>query len=125
MQGNRSRDTAPEVAVRKLLHAAGYRFRVDARPVEGLRRTADILFTRRRIAVFIDGCFWHGCPIHYSVPRTNTAYWSPKIARNIERDSETTSRLAEAGWTVMRFWSHEPSQDIAVAVEAEIRSWAP
>ena len=109
MQGNRSRDTKPELAVRRLLHAAGCRYRVNHRPVAGLRRTADIVFTRQRIAVFIDGCFWHSCPIHgQATTMSNTSHWSAKLAMNVRRDLDTNDQLAEAGWSVMRFREHEP-----------------
>lgn len=107
MQGNRSRDTKPELAVRRILHAKGLRYRVNFRLLSGPRRTADIAFTRARIAVFIDGCFWHGCPVHYRAPRSNVSYWSAKVARNRERDLETTEHLISAGWKVLRFWSHD------------------
>jgi len=116
MQGNRSRDTAPEIAVRRIIHAAGLRYRVDIRPLPELRRTADIVFTRKRIAVFIDGCFWHACPEHYVVPRTNVEYWSPKIERNLARDADTNQRLRDAGWTVLRYWEHEPAADVALRI---------
>ena len=90
MQSNRSRDTAPELAVRKLLHAAGLRYRVASRPISSMRRTADILFIRAKLAVFIDGCFWHGCPAHYVKPKSHVEYWRPKIAGNMARALETT-----------------------------------
>src|SRR5688572_15588767 len=79
MQGNRKRDTSPEVALRRAVHALGLRYRVACRPLETKRWTADLLFTRARVAVFVDGCFWHGCPVHFTAPRTNAGYWSPKI----------------------------------------------
>lgn len=107
MQGNRSRDTKPELAVRRLLFARGFRYRVNARPIEELPRTADILFTRAKVAVFIDGCYWHGCPLHYRAPASNVDYWSAKLARNMERDRTTSETLRLAGWLVLRFWSHE------------------
>lgn len=117
MQGNRSRDTKPELAVRRLIHAAGLRYRVHARPEPALPRRADIVFTKQRIAVFIDGCYWHGCAQHARVPsQANTDYWQRKLARNIERDIETTSRLQCAGWRVLRFWEHEPPHDVAEAI---------
>jgi len=118
MQANRRRDTAPEMAVRRLLHSRGRRYRVDAEPVPGLRRRADIVFTRQRIAVFIDGCFWHGCPEHgRRTFQHNVEYWPGKIAGNVARDVDTTSKLGEAGWTVLRFWEHEPVQGIVAAIE--------
>lgn len=115
MQSNHGRDTSPELAVRRLLHAAGLRYRVDFAPLGG-RRRADIVFTRKRIAVFIDGCFWHGCPIHATRPKANADYWVPKLERNIERDHETTTTLESAGWTVLRFWEHEMPTDVAEAI---------
>lgn len=113
MQGNRGRDTRAELAVRRLVHAAGLRYRVNARPEPDLRRTADLLFTRVRVAVFIDGCYWHGCPEHFSVPATNLDYWSTKISQNQARDLETTALLAAHGWLVLRFWEHEPPTTVA------------
>lgn len=121
MQSNRGRDTGPELAVRRLLHASGLRYRVDLAPVKGLRSRADIVFTRRRLAVFIDGCFWHRCPEHATFPKTNAAYWLPKLDRNAERDAETTRRLEEAGWRVMRFWEHESPSEIAGAIICALR----
>ncbi|WP_093577154.1 very short patch repair endonuclease [Amycolatopsis rubida] len=112
MLGCRSRDTRPEKVLRSLLHAMGLRFRVCARPVAEVRRTADVVFPKARVAIFVDGCFWHGCPEHYRLPRTNTAYWDDKITGNQTRDRQTDELLQEAGWTVMRVWEHE---DAAVA----------
>lgn len=120
MQGNRSRDTAPELAVRRLVHAMGLRYRVSARPLPNLRRTADLVFTRRRVAVFIDGCFWHGCPEHHRQPSANAGYWSAKIERNRARDAATDATLADAGWTVLRFWTHQPPTEVAAAVGAAV-----
>ena len=116
MQSNRSRDTAPELAVRKLLHAAGFRYRVAARPIPSVRRTADILFTRAKLAVFIDGCYWHCCPTHYVEPKSHVEYWRPKIAGNIARDLDTTQRLVDQGWIVVRFWAHEPPDEVAASI---------
>ncbi|WP_306370948.1 very short patch repair endonuclease [Nocardiopsis sp. CC223A] len=121
MRANRGRDTGPELAVRRLVHAAGLRYRVSARPLPGLRRTADLVFTRRRIAVFVDGCFWHGCPRHHTKARTNAAYWAEKVRANRERDADTDRRLAEAGWTVLRFWEHEEPAAVAGRVIAAVR----
>jgi DNA mismatch endonuclease (patch repair protein) len=113
MMGNRSRDTGPELAVRKILHAQGFRYRVNARPVQTLRRTADILFTRRRVAIFIDGCYWHGCPEHYTPPKSNAEFWRNKVETNRARDLETSNLLRADGWTVLRFWTHEEARVIA------------
>ena len=121
MLGNKRRDTVPELAVRRLLHAAGLRYRVDFAPLKGYRRRADVVFTKARIAVFIDGCFWHGCPIHYRVPGTNVGYWEPKIARNVERDAETTLALTEAGWRVLRYWEHDKPAMIAEHIIRVVR----
>jgi len=104
MQGNRSHDTQAELAVRRLVHAAGLRYRVNVRPERDLRRTADLLFSRARVVVLIDGCYWHGCPEHFKMPSTNRDYWEGKIGRNRLRDIETTELLEERGWRVLRFW---------------------
>jgi DNA mismatch endonuclease, patch repair protein len=116
MLGNRSRDTRPERALRSAVHRRGLRFRVALRPVPSVRRTADLVFTRARIAVFLDGCYWHGCPVHYVEPSTNTEYWRQKIQGNVTRDRETDRRLSEEGWLVLRFWEHEDPEDAANTV---------
>jgi DNA mismatch endonuclease (patch repair protein) len=116
MQGNKSRDTKPEVAVRSAVHALGMRYRVSARPLAGLRRTADLVFRSARVAVFVDGCFWHGCPAHHSPPKTNAGYWSAKIQGNKSRDRDTTERLRMEGSTVLRFWSHEEPMSVAAQI---------
>lgn len=123
MQGNRSTNTSPEVAVRTLLHARGLRYRTHFRPVPSIRRTADIVFTRRKIAVFIDGCFWHACPEHFSAPRSNVDYWVPKIERNQRRDCETNEALRAEGWTVLRFWEHESPTNVAECIEHAMADW--
>jgi len=122
MQGNRGRDTKPELALRKLLFARGLRYRVDVRPVKSLRRKADVVFTRQRVCVFVDGCFWHACPTHSTTPSTNRDYWVDKITTNASRDRETDERLAAEGWTVLRFWEHDDPAVAADHVEATIRS---
>lgn len=123
MLANRRRDTSIELAVRRLLHRAGARYRVDFAPdPSDRRRRADIVFTRARVAVFLDGCFWHGCPAHYVEPKTNVDYWRPKIARNIARDAETSERLRKAGWTVLRFWEHEEPSLVAEKIIAAVRT---
>jgi DNA mismatch endonuclease (patch repair protein) len=94
------------------------RYRVGAQPVPGLRRTGDLVFTRARVVVFLDGCFWHGCPDHHTVAKTNAAYWADKVAQNRLRDQETDRLLANAGWAVLRVWEHEPPADAAVRVAA-------
>lgn len=121
MRGNRRRDTKPEMALRKVLHAAGRRYRVDHRidTPDGSVRT-DIVFTRQRLAVFVDGCFWHGCPAHGSRPRSNPAYWNAKIARNRARDRRQTEALTAAGWRVVRVWEHESQEEALARVDAAI-----
>ncbi|TFC60825.1 very short patch repair endonuclease [Cryobacterium sp. TMB1-7] len=119
MQSNRRRDTSPEVAVRRILHREGMRYRVDYAPLGG-RRRADIVFTRQHIAVFIDGCFWHGCPAHATLPSTNIGYWIPKLQRNIVRDRETDAMLREAGWIALRFWEHEAAEEVARRIRTEL-----
>ena len=120
MRANRRRDTAPELALRRALHALGYRYRVDYPPLANVRRRADIVFTRQRVAVFVDGCFWHCCPEHGTLPKSNADYWTPKLARNIERDRETDTALAEAGWRVMRVWEHESAQDATLRIQVAL-----
>ncbi|MFF8671980.1 very short patch repair endonuclease [Streptomyces sp. NPDC015242] len=116
MQAIRSRDTQPERLLRRLVHARGLRYRVAARPLPDLRRTADMVFRPVKVAVFIDGCYWHGCPEHYIPPKTNSGYWSEKVVSNVTRDRDTDRRLEEAGWLVLRFWEHEPAEECALAV---------
>jgi DNA mismatch endonuclease (patch repair protein) len=120
MLGNRRRDTKPELAVRRLLHARGLRYRVDYPLPFDRRRRADIVFTRRKVVVFIDGCFWHSCPDHGTRPASNVEYWEPKLRRNHERDLETTERLSHDGWAVLRFWEHEDPLAIAAIVESTV-----
>jgi DNA mismatch endonuclease (patch repair protein) len=121
MKGNRRTDTKPELALRSALHALGYRYRKDHRLDLPLRRVRpDIAFTSRKVAVFIDGCFWHVCPEHGSKPKNNEWYWSPKLARNVERDREADAALTDAGWTVVRLWEHVPVPDAVAAVVAAV-----
>jgi DNA mismatch endonuclease, patch repair protein len=118
MLGNRRRDTIPELALRSELHRLGLRFRVDARPVATIPRRADIVLRGDRVAVFLDGCFWHGCPEHFRPPATNAGYWAAKIAGNRARDGATGALLEAAGWTVVRIWEHEPVDAAARRVAA-------
>lgn len=116
MSSLKRRDNGPELAVRRLLHASGLRYRV-AYPIPGQRRrTIDIAFPRARLAVYIDGCFWHGCPAHGTSPKANPTWWAAKIAANRARDVAATAQLEELGWTVARFWEHQPPEEVAVAV---------
>ena len=116
MQSNRPRDTRPERALRSALHAAGLRFRKHYRPVKGWRCEVDIAFTRWKIAVQLDGCFWHGCPQHATRPATNEAWWAAKLDANIVRDRRNDQLLTDAGWTVLRFWEHEQMNQIVTTV---------
>jgi DNA mismatch endonuclease (patch repair protein) len=121
MQANRSRDTKPELRIRSLLHARGLRFRVNRRPLPEVRLTADIVFTRARVAVFVDGCWWHKCPEHYKPPGRNADYWLPKVERNVRRDLEIDQLLREAGWTVIRAWEHQDPAEVADWAESAVR----
>jgi DNA mismatch endonuclease (patch repair protein) len=116
MQANRGRDTGPELQLRHLLHAAGFRYRIHWPVPEDRRRRIDIAFTRRKVAVFVDGCFWHRCPTHYVAPQANATFWEAKIRGNAERDVETTALLEDKGWLVLRFWEHENPCDIAECI---------
>ncbi|MGA5196213.1 very short patch repair endonuclease [Streptomyces exfoliatus] len=113
MQSNKGRDTKPEQALRRAAHALGLRYHVSERPIPGIRRTADLVFTRARIAVFLDGCFWHVCPEHFTVSRTNPEYWAEKAEKNRARDRQTDRLLQEAGWAVLRVWEHEDPHQAA------------
>lgn len=119
MSKQRSRDTDPERAIRSRLHAVGFRYRVHRRPVDGVRREADIVFGSAKVAVFVDGCFWHGCPEHGTWPANNADWWRAKIEGNQERDRDTDDRLAKAGWMVVRVWEHE-DPDTAVGRIIEV-----
>ena len=120
MRGNRGRDTRPEMRIRRAVHASGLRYRVGVRPIPSLRRTADLVFTRVRVAVFVDGCYWHGCPAHHRPARLNAEFWASKIAGNRRRDGETDARLREAGWTVVRIWEHEDADVGTARVRAAV-----
>lgn len=121
MQANRGRDTKPELAVRRAVHRRGLRYRVDAQPLPGLRRRADLVFRTARVAVFVDGCYWHGCPTHATQPQTNKEFWDNKLRRNRERDIETNRALEAAGWTVLRFWEHEAVEEVTDVIESTVR----
>jgi len=123
MSGQRSKDTGPELAVRRRLHGMGLRYRIHAAPLPSLRRRADIMFGPARVAVFVDGCFWHGCPVHgRRHHRVNGWYWPEKIARNRRRDADTDRRLRAAGWAVVRVWEHEDSDDVAARIADVVRA---
>ncbi|MDN3293725.1 very short patch repair endonuclease [Streptomyces ficellus] len=116
MSRQTARDTTPELAVRKLLHAAGLRYRLHVKVPGMPRRTIDIAFPGPKVAVFLDGCFWHGCPEHATHPKANAEWWRAKLEKNMARDRETTEHLHAEGWTVLRFWEHERPEVVAQMV---------
>jgi DNA mismatch endonuclease, patch repair protein len=120
MQANKRCDTAPEVALRSALHARGLRFRKDFRLSDvASRPRPDIVFPRAKVAIFVDGCFWHCCPEHGRPPASNTDYWTPKLERNVERDRTNNAALRGAGWNVVRIWEHVPLDEaVAIALRA-------
>lgn len=122
MQANKGRDTKPELALRRAVHALGLRYRVSVRPLPAVRRTADLVFTRAKVAVFMDGCFWHGCPDHHTKSATNAAYWADKVGKNRARDRETDALLEAAGWMAVRIWEHEDPGAAALKVESVVRA---
>jgi len=121
MLATAGKDNAMERSVRSALHLRGLRFRVHV-PVPQTRRTIDIAFTRARVAVFIDGCFWHGCPLHGTAPKKNDVWWREKLAANRQRDQDTVERLTRLGWAVMRIWEHEKIDTAASQIEERVRA---
>src|SRR5258708_5868628 len=121
MKAAKPRDTAPEKAIRLALHRLGLHYRIDAKPVKELNRRADILFRSLKVAIFIDGCFWHGCPLHGTQPKANAEFWRAKISRNQERDAHNTEYLEKAGWKVVRVWEHENPEKISTKIYNFIR----
>ncbi|WP_048832545.1 very short patch repair endonuclease [Nocardia cyriacigeorgica] len=107
MSRQRRAGTAPELALRRELHRRGLRYFVDRAPIRGQRRRADVVFPRLRVAVYVDGCFWHSCPQHATYPKNNAEWWAEKLAGNVARDRATDDALAAAGWRVIRIWEHE------------------
>jgi DNA mismatch endonuclease (patch repair protein) len=124
MRGTKSRDTVPELALRRAVYARGLRYRVDARPVADLRRTADLVFTKAKVAVFLDGCYWHACPQHYVPSKANARWWADKIERNRLRDLDTTALLLAEGWMVFRIWEHENPVEAAARIDLVVRGSA-
>ena len=124
MQVQARRDTSPELALRRELHRRGLRYRLHLPVVPGTRRRlVDVVFTSAKVAVFVDGCFWHGCVEHgRPLPRANPWYWPAKIERNVRRDLDTSGRLDDAGWKVLRVWEHEDPLAAADRVESSVRS---
>ena len=126
MRANRRTDTKPELALRRALHRQGLRYRKDYRlDLASARVRPDIAFTARRVAVFVDGCFWHACPEHGTKPASNTWYWGPKLIRNVERDRAADAALLAAGWQVVRVWEHVPLDAAVAAVIAALTPTVP
>ena len=121
MKRTRQRDTPKELELRRELYRRGHRYRVDAPPLPGLRRRADLVFHGPRVAVFVDGCFWHQCPNHGTMPRSNRDWWSDKLAGNVVRDRDTDEKLRAAGWQVVRIWEHESMVDAAERVDEALK----
>ena len=121
MQENVGRETHPERRLRSLLFRSGLRFRKDYSPVPSERISVDVLFPRQRICIFVDGCFWHGCPLHFKVPKTHSSWWQEKIADNRQRDARQTRLLTALGWTVIRMWEHEIKEDSISSKVREIK----
>jgi DNA mismatch endonuclease, patch repair protein len=121
MQRQRRRDTRPELALRRELHRLGLRYRVDRQVLPGVRSRADLVFTRAKVAVFVDGCFWHCCPVHGTRPKANAAWWEEKLSGTVRRDRDTDAALAAAGWRVVRIWEHEPAPVAAGRVVTQVR----
>jgi DNA mismatch endonuclease (patch repair protein) len=113
-----------ELDVRSRLHRLGYRFRVDYRLDPSLRVRGDIVFTRRKLVVFVDGCFWHGCPEHATAPKNNAEWWRAKLQANVERDGRNRAALQQLGWTVMQVWEHESASEATARIEAALRALA-
>jgi len=122
MRATGQRDTAAELAIRSAVHRKGFRYRVDRVVLPGIRRRADMVFVSVRVAVFIDGCFWHGCPIHGSWPKANATFWREKIQANQARDMQTNRLLAESHWTVIRVWEHENAELAAERICEMVRN---
>lgn len=120
-QRQRQRDTACELRLRRSLHRLGLRYRVGTAPLPSLRRRADVVFAKAKVAVFMDGCFWHGCDEHRTVPSNNREWWQAKLAANQERDRDTDERLHAAGWLVVRVWEHDPPELAAQRIAQLVR----
>ncbi|THA70838.1 very short patch repair endonuclease [Streptomyces sp. A0958] len=120
MSANKGKDTKPELRLRAALYRKGLRYRVGIRPLPQLRRTADVVFPKAKVAVFVDGCFWHGCPEHYRPAKKRGQAWAEKIEGNRDRDAATTLALKEQGWSVLRFWEHEDPEMAAEQVRVVV-----
>jgi DNA mismatch endonuclease (patch repair protein) len=116
MRSTRRRDTGPEIAIRRALHARGLRYRLDLAVLDDKRRRVDVVFPRERVALFVDGCFWHSCPEHRTTPKANRAWWKAKLRANWQRDRRTDEDLRAREWTVIRSWEHEDPESVAARV---------
>lgn len=125
MRNTRPRDTAPELALRRALHARGLRYRVNFKPAPSVRSTADIVFTKAKVAVYVDGCFWHSCPQHGNLPKANREWWRKKLENTVARDLRIERELSASGWVVLRVWEHECPADAAKMVHERVRKPAP
>jgi DNA mismatch endonuclease (patch repair protein) len=126
MEANRRSNTTPEQLLRSAVHARGLRYRKDRRvDANGRRVRPDLVFGPARVAVFVDGCFWHRCPVHATHPVANAEYWQAKFDRNVTRDRADDAALADAGWTVVRVWEHEDPVEAAARIERAVRARRP
>jgi DNA mismatch endonuclease (patch repair protein) len=121
MVSNSRRESQLEQSLRSELFRRGLRFRKHLAVVSGLRCKPDIVFTRAKVAVFVDGCFWHACPEHGTLPQANAEWWAEKLRANVARDQLYDSTLQKAGWTVLRFWEHQAVVDMANEIERTVR----
>jgi DNA mismatch endonuclease (patch repair protein) len=122
MQTQKTSGTRIELQVRRKLHALGYRYRVNRRLLPDQKFKGDIVWSGRRLVVFLDGCFWHGCPIHGTTPKSNTEWWRSKINGNRDRDLRVDEILRQSGWTVLRFWEHDDSEQIIESVVQQLEA---
>lgn len=120
MQATKRRDTAAEMRVRAAIHRLGLRYAVDAVISPGLRRRGDVVFRRCKVALFVDGCFWHSCPVHRTQPKANRIFWQRKLEQNVQRDRDTDLKLRRSGWLTIRAWAHEPPEEVAARVLVEV-----
>lgn len=125
MKTQRRRDTRPELELRSALHALGLRFRLDRAPVAGMRSRADVVFGPAKVAVFVDGCFWHSCPTHGTLPKNNGRWWTEKLQENAARDARVDRALIGHGWKPLRVWEHDDMCDAARRIRHQVRERGP